>query len=195
NKDRFIFSNFFRKDRLNITDNNTSIRGTYNTEVCLPNLCVSRIGWSLHKHVIRMKCHKMCDRGDEIGVVSNRSCTTNKGCCVMTDSNVENSYYVSSTGGIFNYKIFMCVCLYVVCRIWSYDGQVDQDILHNVSGRPWREGDVITILLECDVNTVTFFINEVNVGSILIQPQLTYYPALECCTKSGHCHYQILYDD
>eukprot|EP01084_Bolivina_argentea_P249272 417208_1 len=50
----------------------------------------------------------------------------------------------------------------------------------------WNPGDIMTVMLDCDAWKITFHLNDKDLGTYELEPNQTYYPALNMCGCEGY---------
>ncbi len=68
--------------------------------------------------------------------------------------------------------------------------QTNSEIIQNCGA--WEKGNVVTIFLDCDEAKVTFWRDEKKLGTLEIDQNAKYYPALEECCCNGKSDYVLI---
>ncbi len=128
------------------------------------SVVTSSTGFDKGKHVWQVRGNKTdCRR--QVGVVTNYNCANNRTDAYMNSKDVGKSYYYygrdspslcSATGGNET-KVQKC--------------------------NEWKSGQTVTILLDLEEGKISFWGNENKLGTLSIEKNLKYYPALCTC----HC--------
>eukprot|EP01083_Nonionella_stella_P304768 1060486_1 len=125
---------------------------------CCWGCVTSSTGWNSGKYSWKVKCNsRMGDNHDAVGVCTNYAAAKQDVC-------VQNALGKS---------------------IYYYFNRIMKNGANVKMVTQWKAGDIITIILNCDLWKITFLLNDNDLGTYDLDPNEKYYPTLGMCGCPG----------